>query len=879
MTYGPGDFSPGQRQELFQRLTGLPVAQFEQVLFALRPPQGLVPASAAPQGERVSALLGWAEGTGGHGLAAVHRALAAVLGEAPPPLRLWLVPSARNRAFTGREAVLTGLHALLAGHGAAGLTQALAGLGGVGKSQTALEYAYRYAAEYQAVFWVGAESEATLTAGCGAIAARLELPESGAAEAAVVREAVKAWLSREGGYLLILDNADDPAIVAPFLPENPRGHLLLTSRSPDPRWLQGAPPLVLGVMEPEEALQFLFQRSARTDDDPAEHAAAAALAAALGHLPLALEQAGAFIAEYGSRFVDYLAEYERLRLALLDEQGPGTGAYPDTVRTTWQRSFAAVRAASPAAAELLQASAFFAPDQIPEELLLAGAAELGEAVAGALSGPKAGPLSLDRLLRPLVQHSLVRRSPAQRTYEVHRLVQEVVRDALPEPEQRVWSERAVAALARAYPGQEFADWPACERWLPHAQAGAAGIERSSLVSRDAGALLNQAGSYLRARARYREAEPLLARSAALIEQTSGPGDPDTAASLNNLALLHKVQGKLREAEPLYQRALAIRKQALGPQHPDTAESLNNLAGLYHAQGKLAEAEALFQQALAIDEAAYGGEHPVVASDLNNLAALYRDQGKLAEAEPLYQQALAIREQALGPAHPDTAQSLSNLAAIYQDRGKLAEAEDLLGRATAIREAALGRGHPDTAQSINNLASLYQAQGRLAEAEPLYREALAIREQVLGSMHFDTAGSLNNLAGIYYLQGKLAEAEPLFQRTLTIYEQALGPMHPHTATSLNNLAMLYQNQGKLGEAEPLHRRALSIREQALGPLHPDTAISLNNLALLYRAQGKLAEAEPLLQRALAILEAAAPDHPNTATCRQILDLVRAEREEP
>ncbi len=377
--------------------------------------------------------------------------------------------------------------------------------------------------------------------------------------------------------------------------------------------------------------------------------------------------------------------------------------------------------------------------------------------------------------------------------------------------------------------------------------------------------LNNLAELYRVQGKYAEAEPLMARSLAIREKQLGENHPDVAQSLNNLAALYESQGKYAEAEPLYLRSLAIWEKQLGENHPDVATSLNNLAGLYRVQGKYAEAELLRLRCLEIEKKTLGENHPQFASSLNNLAALYESQGKYAEAEPLYGRSLAIREKQLGENHPQVATSLNNLASLYYAQGKYAEAEPLYGGSLAIREKQLGENHPDVATSLNNLAELYRVQGKYAEAEPLYLRSLAIREKQLGENHPDVATSLNNLAALYRVQGKYAEAEPLYGRSLAIWEKQLGENHPDVATSLNNLAELYRVQGKYAEAEPLYRRSLAIWEKQLGENHPQVATSLNNLAALYDSQGKYAEAEPLYQRAIAIfLEKLGENHPNTQT---------------
>ncbi len=789
---------------------------------------------------------------------------------------VWNVPYPRNTYFEGREEILKQLETALASGTPAALTQAIAGLGGVGKTQTAVEYAYRHRDQYRAVLWVRADTETSLASGYRELAEVLGLPERVESDSNKVTAAVRRWLGREPGYLLILDNADDPALVKPYLPPDPKGHVLLTSRAHNFDVLGVRKPIEVPVMTPAEAMEFLLKRTSREGPlDPAEQGAAQTLASELGYLPLALEQAAAYMVEHEEPFSVYLTAYRDMRLKLLDKMRPVTGEYIETVRTTWKRSFDAVAKASPASIALLRQSAFFAPDAIPYDLIVEGASELGEPLASALTSPPGGAHALNQILTPLARHSLVRRDPEARTYSVNRLVQAVLLDELTDVTRKEPAARAVKALNRAFPDGEYASWPWCERLVPHAQSARGWIESEDLRIPEAARLLNQAGLYLLHRARYAEAEPLFLKALAIREQVLDPDHPATALSLNNLAWLLLAQGRFGEAEPLARQALAIYEASLGRDHPSTAKSLHNLAWLLRAQGRFGEAEPLHRRALAILEQILGPDHPDTATSLYNLAVVFKDQGRNAEAEPLLRRALAIFEAALGPDHPSTAASFNYLARLFQAQGRLGEAEPLFRRALAIYEASLGPDHPQTATSLNNLAAVLKDQGRFGEAEPLTRRALAIYEASLGPDHPDTATGLNTLAVILKDQHRGAEAEPLFRRALAIYEASLGRDHPDTAYSLNRLARLLRAQGRFGEAEPLARRALAIREKVLGPDHSDTASSLNNLAVVLHDEGRYAEAEPLYRRALAIYEAAlGPDHPHSVQVRASLTTLLA-----
>jgi len=676
---------------------------------------------------------------------------------------LWNVPIPRNPFFTGRKKVLDEIESGLQSRGLVALT----GIGGVGKTQTAAHFAHEHRADYTAVLWASAVSEATLVSDFAAIAGLLNLPEQDAKDQTVAVAAVKGWLESNTGWLLVIDNADDLKMARGFIPQDAKGHILLTTRA---RAVGGlAERVEIEEMEPKEGALFLLRRAGVITRDAQLDAASEAhqklaqrISEELGGLPLALDQAGAFIDETPSSLREYLELYKAEGARLRAERGD-LGDHP-SVTVTFSLAFQKVAESSASAADLVRLCAFLAPDSIPEEIFTEGAAELGKT----LSPVAADKLEFAKALEEAGRFSLIDRDPLNRTIDIHRLVQAVVKDGMPENEKRQWSERAVRAVNDAFPRPEFANWAQCERLVSQALACASPVEAYEFEFKEAAGLLNEAGYYLRQRARFSDVGPLYQRALAIWEKALGPQHPNVATGLSNLATLYRLQGKYAEAEPLYQRALAIDEKALGPDDPEVATDLNNLAGLYRAQGKYAQAEPLYKRALAIDEKALGPDHPGVATDLNNLAVLYDNQGKHGQAEPLYQRALTIAEKAQGP------------------------------------------DHPDVAVSLNNLAELYRAQGRYADAEPLHQRALAIREKALGPDHPDLASSLNNLGLHYKVQGKYAQAEPLYQRALAIWEKALGPEHPSVVTVLGNYALLLREMKRGAAARELEVRARRIR---------------------------------------------------------------------
>ncbi|TMC20593.1 MAG: tetratricopeptide repeat protein, partial [Chloroflexi bacterium] len=684
-----------------------------------------------------------------------------------------------------------------------------------------------------------ADTQEALISGYVALAQTLNLPEQKEQDQTIIVQAVLRWLSTHPGWLLILDNADNLAVLEGLLPSKHLGHLLLTTRSQALGPL--ADPLEVTTMPRDVGATLLLRRArliALADPleaaSPADVAIARAIAQELGGLPLALDQAGAYIEETRCGMAHYQKLYHLQPSPLLKRRGSTKHDYPASVATTWSLSFKNVEQQDPIAAELLRCCAFVHPDTIPVELFTVGVVHLGTT----LRQIRVDPLVFDDAIRILLAYSLIHRDPATATLSVHRLVQAVLTDAMPTKTKKLWRKRVIQAVNEAFPAVTFEEWTRCGRLLPHVQICTAQIEHEPIPILAAAAhALHKAGTYLRERGQYSSAEPLLVRARAIYEQHFGSQHLETAKILHNLALLYERQGKYEQAESLHQRAIAIQEQCLGVEHPDTAKSLNDLAIICWQLSKYDEAESLFQRALAIREHHLGAEHPDIARTLNGLANLYLWLGKYELAEPLYQRALAIREHHLGADHPDTAQILNNLAIFYRDQGKYEQAEPLFRRALAIREHHLGAEHPDTAGSLEDLAILYQRQEKYQEAELLCQQALVIREQCLGADHPNTARNMNNLAELYRHQHKYELAEPLHQRALAIWERHLGAEHPDTAEALYGLAELYRQQGKYDQAEAFYQRAIAIREQRLGPTHPETQNTRKSYALLLRTAGR------------------------------------------
>jgi tetratricopeptide (TPR) repeat protein len=712
------------------------------------------------------------------------------------------LPPSIGTLFKGRDEFLAELRAKLkeAGVRAAAITprQAIHGLGGVGKTQLAVEFGWRHFDDYNALLYLYAENPSVLLTSLAQLTGVLELPERELREDEKRADAVLRWLNGHRDWLLLIDNVDTDEAAAAVIArlENVHGgHIIITSRLS--RWPKLVEPLELDVLTKEPAVAFLLEAAVNRADAGDDAEQAGLIWDDVDGLALALTQAAGYIDKYRISFAAYRKRWQQNVATVAAWHDPRTMTYPRSLAVTWNTT---VDRLTPPARTLLELLSFLAPEPIPRDLIT------GETSAKALA---AAGIAEEALL-DLADVSLARVSGDTAT--LHRLVMEITRGRIAsayEPEAS-WTEmpsslappaRAMLAIVNAYPlgaGDDVRNWA---RWIPMAEHVAVLVERADAAGtgKPTSRLMNELGIFLYARIRFAEAERLYRRSLAIDEQSFGPEHHEVAVRLNNLAQLLSDTNRLDEAEPLMRRALAIDERSFGPDHPNVAVRLNNLAKLLHDTNRLSEAETLMRRALAIDEESFGPAHPGVAITLNNLAWLLKAMNRLGEAEPLMRRALAVHEQSFGPEHPIVAIDLNNLAILLHDTNRLGEAEPLMRRALTIDEQSFGTEYPSVARDLGNLAALLKATNRLGEAEPLTRRALAIDEQSFGPDHPNVAIRLNNLADLLNDTNRLGEAEPLMRRALAILLASLGTAHPRTQTAQGNYALLLKKIG-LSETE-------------------------------------------------------------------------------
>jgi tetratricopeptide (TPR) repeat protein len=664
---------------------------------------------------------------------------------------VWRVP-ARNPNFTGREEDLVHMRQAIEA-GSRVTVHSIHGMGGVGKTRLAVEYAWAQAGSYDLVWLIIAEKSAAIPDQFTSLARSLGLePE---VESEALQMQVHGALRRLPGWLLIFDNVDEISTIKPWLPVVPLppgtpGHVILTTRRGGFGELGEV--FDVDVLDPEAAVDLMSARVHNID-----RAVAAEIATELGWLPLALEQAAAFIDVSEMSAADYLA---LLKTRTAEMLGRGRVAGRDaTAASVWNLSFERLEQRNPAALQLLDVCAYLAPEAIPLDLF-SGQPDL---LPSSLAGAAADTLALNDTVAALVDYSLAKRTPSG--LQLHRLVQAALRA------RHMRASRAASVAAEPRTKQQPDSHDGFESLLT-----ALRLLRADLPETIYGvpeAWRRWAALLPHVLTATRHADDLAVGS-------TGGLATMTARLLDRAATYLQVHARLAEARPLAERALAIDEANYGPDHPNVGTDLNTLAWILQDLGDTAAARPLMERALAIDEAAYGSDHPKVAGDLNHLARILFDLRDHAAARPLLERALVIDRATYGPDHLTVGTDMSILSRILYGLGDPDAARPLMERALAIDETAYGPDKPEIATRLGNLASVLRDLGDPAAARPLAESALAIDEAAYGPDHPKVAYRLNSLATILADLRDPADARPLTERALRIAEASYGPDHPRLA---------------------------------------------------------------------------------------------------
>jgi tetratricopeptide (TPR) repeat protein len=816
-----------------------------------------------------------------------------------PPV--WRVPT-RNASFTGRNDVLEKLHDQLIGSSTAVvLPVALHGLGGVGKTQVAQEYAHRFMADYDLVWWVPSEQRDLINPSLAELAQHLGVrPADSTAETAeLVREALRRGRPYDR-WLLIFDNADEPGQIENFFPGGP-GHVIVTSRNP--AWSQVAEPVAIDVFSRAESLAYLQRRvQALSGED------ATMVAEALGDLPLAIEQAGAWLAATGMTAAEYVEQLQDQFAATMELAQPIN--YPTSVAVTYRLSFDRLKSQSPAAARLLELCACFAPD--PISLSLLNSDEMIKSLIPYDRRLRAARSVLGLLITDITRFSLAKvdRDVASNSIQVHRLIQAAIRDQMqPESYRESTLHEVHTILAGARPKQgetdDPANWARYDLIWPHLGPS----EVWNCDEEEARQLLIDRVRYLWKRGDFEQALDV----AHLLEQQwrekIGPDDEQTLSLRFHIANVLRSQGTFHEAYELDTEIFRKQQEVLGDDHPSTLLTAGSLGGDLRGLGRFSEALALDEETYRRNSQLLGPDDPNTLSSANNLAVDLRLVGDSFRARDLDRETRNYRQVVLGPDHPYTLHSASMLARDLREAGDYLGSADLLQETYERYLSVLGEDFVDTLRTAKSLAVSLRKVGRLDEAYVLTRDiddryersygpnhpdslacklnlaadlsaredkvaAFQVASQVLrayqasiGGTHPFTLVAENNISTYLRGVGSAREALEVADRTLGAMRDALGEDHPFTLSCEINKANCLHDLRRLTDAEGLQRETYERLRKTLGENHPDTQVCEANLAIVLRALGRVDEAEALQIKVIGTLsQTLGNDHPSITALR-------------
>ncbi|WP_326958157.1 FxSxx-COOH system tetratricopeptide repeat protein [Amycolatopsis sp. NBC_01286] len=769
--------------------------------------------------------------------------------------QIWGTIPLRNPDFVGRIDLLDQLRARLvqAGGATAVLPEALHGMGGVGKSQTVVEYIYRHANDYDVIWWIPAEHPSQISSSLVDLAKRLGLQVPGTADAAVpsVLEALRKG-DPYSRWLLVFDNADRPEIVSPFFPAvaGETGHIVVTSRNS--QWSGVARTVEVDLFTREESKELLRRAGGEINDGDADR-----LAEALGDLPLAIEQAAAWRAQTGMPVAEYLELLDQ-NLAEMTES-EGSADYQRSVAAAWNVPLAKLRASHPAALQLLQVCAFFGPEPISRNLFTA---VRGVPVPDDLATAFSQPIKLNLAIREISRYSLARLDHRSNTLQLHRLVQTVLKNKLDDAEHDVMRHAVHILLVHGDPNdpENSANWKTYSELLPHAM-----VSRMMECQSDAWVrrMMVNLVRYLVSYGDYEGARETSRQALTKWTEMFGESDPDTLAMARLQGVSLWRLGRTEEARELNNRTYDLVRETVGEDN----ELFLNVAGTVRQDmrslGRFDRELEMGEDILERSRRVLGEDDPATLAAGGNLASTLRLVGKFFEARDLDEDVWRRKKIALGEEHIDTFLTLNALAMDLRECGQYVEACELQEGTLKRQREVVGDDHPRTIGAMRNLAVARRKAGDHTGAFELSQECVERYRRRHGDRHLDTITSETCMAADLRHLGDLAGARKLGESSHQLFVETHGAEHPFTLVSAINLGITLRLMGDIGQARLIDERTSAALQRVFGHDHPSTMVCVTNLASDLEALGETEAAYELdvanLERSGRVL---GTEHPAT-----------------
>jgi tetratricopeptide (TPR) repeat protein len=760
----------------------------------------------------------------------------------------------------------------------------IVGLGGTGKTQVALQFAYIVKEKWPeySVFWVPALSIESFEQACAGIAKALRIPYAAGGEEDV-KELVQQHLSssRAGRWLLVVDNADDADIffgtaqlkgVVEYLPESETGIIVYTTRTPEVAELTRGDVIELGAMDREDAVAFLTKSLIRKDllrND----ATTKELLDQLTYLPLAIAQAAAYLNRNRisvARYLQLLRSTEHNVVALMSREFRDDTRYKQSanaVATTWVVSFSQIRERDAAAADLLAFMSCVEWKAIPRSLLPRAHVEwqMEEAI-GTLCGYSFLARRGDSNSKEEGQEE--EEEVREEWYDIHRLVHLAT---------RIWVSKhgdaakvldeAVRHVADVFPSDDFANRAIWRAYLPHALRMLGSGQEGSVEDRSE--LCLSVGRCLEVEGRIREAVKWLEESCQSREALD-EDDSDLLLSQHALAMAYEADGQVQKAVELLEHIVKVEEKTLAEEHPSRLTSQHALARAYQADGQVRKAVELLEHIVTVEEKTLAEEHPSRLASQHALAMAYQADGQVRNAVELLEHVVKVEEKTLAEEHPSRLASQHTLAMAYQADGQVQKAVELLEHVVAVHEKTLAEEHPSRLASQHVLAGAYQADGQVQKAVELLEHVVAVHEKTLAEEHPSRLASQHALARAYQADGQVQKAVELLEHVVAVREKTQAEEHPSRLASQHVLAIAYEADGQVRKAVELLEHVVAVHEKTLAEEHPSRLASQHTLAMAYQADGPVQKAVELLEHVVAVREKTlVEEHPSRLASQHTL----------
>lgn len=706
---------------------------------------------------------------------------------------------AQNKYFSGRTDVLENIDSLFNKEKEDTVTicQTISGLGGIGKTQLSIQYAYNYHYKYKTCIWfVDAESNSSIYNSFSVFIQQFNLFLPKNYNTNDLQRVIKAWLSENRGWLLIFDNLETVDMILPYLPDKIKGHILITTRNAR---LDYGTSYLLDVFDLDEALIFMKKRLSKTNECKMEYykykdfsEKSIALIKRLGYLPLALEQAAAYIKEVRCSISDYLELLKQSSVDAFSDKYASPEYYTSIVTSTWNISFAALEDSSQ---QLINLCAYMGADNIPVKFF----AEMRDLLPNPLKNALSKQLTLNRIVTGLRTYSLV--SGTVEYINIHRLVQEVIRKHHEIEEENNFGVNRWLQLdfnmLESYLPSSCEETNGVSQFMPIAIHAESIVRHYSILVKTESLKLKVANLYDKIGNCYDDcgffdnAFSNYLSSLQIKELYLGKRHSETAIEYDNIGLLYTRTGNYSEAIKWHKKAIHILESSLGEKNLDTATAYNNLGLALVKNGDYDQGIYWYQKCIAIELKILGNEHIEIAADYNNMGEAYHQKHDEESALKYLMYALKIKEKQIGCMNSNIAITYNNLGSVYWKLKQYDNAIKYTQKSLNIYERVYGEKHPSFALEMANLASILADMGDLEKARHYYMKAIEVEISCLGLSHPETAKTIDGMGTTYLSDGQIELALPYFLLAYKSFTGNLNQKHSDVMLVYNHLQIVHK----------------------------------------------------------------------------------------